>query len=413
MHRLGAVRAGNRHVAVLHALEREGQPAALAVDLEDADVDRVALRDDLARVLDVVWSELGDVHEAFDPWKDLDEGAERDHLRHAALDDVVLPVGVHDLLPRIRLRLLETERDALPVPVDVEHLDLHGLADVEHLGRMVHVAPAELGDVDEAVHAIEVDERAEVDDVRDLALDDVARAQPVEDGLAHLLALVLEDGATREDDVVARAVQLDHLAAELLAEELVEVLDAPDVDERGREEPTHAEVEDEPALDDLDDLAVHRLARLRRCLDALPRELEAGALLREDEAALRVFFREHERVDLLADGNLVRRIDRSPNRQLGDRNDAFRLVADVDEHLVLVHAHDGAVHDLPFVDLRERRVVVGDQLPVGPVVQTPSSAAAGFSAMSFAIGSRSIAGCSANPGQASIRASEVETRPCG
>src|SRR6185436_13652906 len=119
------------------------------------------------------------------------------------------------------LRLLEAERDPLPVAVDVEHLDLDGLADLEHLGRMVDVAPGELGDVNQAVHAVEIDERAEVDDVRDLAVDDVARVEPVEDRLAHLLALVLENGATGEDDVVPRPVELDHLAAELLAEELV------------------------------------------------------------------------------------------------------------------------------------------------------------------------------------------------
>ena len=56
--------------------------------------------------------------------------------------------------------------------------------------------------------------------------------EPVEDRLAHLLALVLEHRPARKDDVVARAVELDHLAAELLAEELVEVLDTADVDER-------------------------------------------------------------------------------------------------------------------------------------------------------------------------------------
>ena len=63
---------------------------------------------------------------------------------------------------------------------------------------MVDVAPGELGDVDEAVHPVEVDEGAEVDDVGDLALDDVAGAETVEDRLAHLLALVLEDGRRRE-----------------------------------------------------------------------------------------------------------------------------------------------------------------------------------------------------------------------
>ena len=219
--------------------------------------------------------------------------------------------------------------------------------------------------MDEAVHAVEVDERAEVDDVRDLALDDVARLELVEDLLPLLLALLFEHGAAREHDVVARAVELDHLRAQLLAEELVEVLHAADVDERRRQEAAHAEVEDEAALDDLDHAAVDGLARLGGALDVLPRELEPRALLREDQAPLGVLLREHERVDLVAERHLVGRVDRAPDRQLGDRDHAFRLVADVDEHLVLVHADDGAVDDLSLVDLGEGRLVVGDQLAVG------------------------------------------------
>ena len=365
MDRLAAVRARHRDGALLDPLEREREAAALAVDLEDQHVDRIALRDDLARVLDVVAGELGDVDETLDAREDLDEGAERDDLRHASLDDVALAVAVEHLLPRVRLGLLEAERDALAVAVDVEHLDLDGLADLEHLGRMVDVRPGELGDVDQAVHPVEVDEGAEVDDVGDRPFDDVARVEPVEDRLAHLLALVLEDGATREDDVVPRAVELDHLAAELLAEELVEVLDAADVDERRREEAADAEVEDQAALDDLDHPAVDRLAALGRALDRLPGELEAGALLREEQAPLGVLLRHHERVDLVAHGDLVGRVDVPADRQLGDRDDALGLVADVDEHLVLVDANHRAVDDLALVDRGEGALVVGDQLPVG------------------------------------------------
>src|SRR4029079_733418 len=117
-------------------------------------------------------------------------------------------------------------------------------------------------DVDQAVHAVQVDEGAEVDDVRDRAVDDVARVEPVENLLALVLALVLEDGAAREDDVVAGAVELDHLAPELGAHELVEILDPADVDQRRGQEAAHAEVEDQSALDDLDHLAVDRLLRL-------------------------------------------------------------------------------------------------------------------------------------------------------
>ena len=188
--------------------------------------------------------------------------------------------------------------------------------------------------------------------------------EPVEDRLPLLLALVLEDGAARQHDVVARAVELDHLAAQLLAEELVQVLDAADVDQRRGQEAAHAEVEDQAALDDLDHAAVDRLAALGGALDLLPRELEARALLRQDQPALGVLLREDERVDLVPDADLVGRVDRAPDRELGDRDDALRLVADVDQHLVLVDAYDGAVHDLPLGDGGEARVVVRDHRTV-------------------------------------------------
>ena len=229
---------------------------------------------------------------------------------------------------------------------------------------MVDVRPRELRDVDQAVHAVQVDERAEVDDVRDLAFDDVARLQLVEDLLALVLALFLEHGAAREHDVVARAVELDHLRAQLLAEELVEVLHAPDVDERRRQEAADAEVEDQAALDDLDHSPVDRLAGLGGALDVLPGQLEACALLGQDQTPFGVLLREHERVDLVAERNLVGRVDRAANRELGDRDDAFRLVPDINEHFVLVDAHNRPVHDLPFVDLGEGRVVIGDELAV-------------------------------------------------
>src|SRR5213078_2636288 len=139
----------------------EREPAPLGVDLDDLRADEIALRDDLARVLDVVLRELGNVHEPLDAGQDLDERAERDDLRHPALDDVALLVLLEHLLPRIRLRLLEAERDALALAVDVEDLDLDRLTDLEHLRRMVDVRPRELGDVNEAVHPVEIHERAE------------------------------------------------------------------------------------------------------------------------------------------------------------------------------------------------------------------------------------------------------------
>src|SRR5206468_7856169 len=137
-------------------------------------------------------------------------------------------------------------------------------------------------------------------DVGDRALHDHARLQAVEDLLALLLALLLEHRAAREDDVVAGAVELDDLALDLRAQVLVEVRDAPDVDERGGQEAAHPEVDDQAALDDLDDGALDGASALRGSLDGAPCLLEARALLGHDEAAVLVLLGEDKGVDLLA-----------------------------------------------------------------------------------------------------------------
>ena len=219
-------------------------------------------------------------------------------------------------------------------------------------------------DVDEAVDAVEVDEGAEVDDVADRALDDVAHVEVVDDLLTHLFALLFEHGAPAEDHVVAVAVHLDDAAVELLRDVLLEVLHAADVDQRGRQEAAHAEVEDEAALDDLDDGALDRLAALEGAFDALPGLLELGALLAEDQrpsASSLVMTRasiSSPNVDLFGG------VDVLADTELVDRDDAFGLVADVDEDLVLVDAHDVAGDDVALAEHRHGDVVVGDDLAV-------------------------------------------------
>src|SRR6185503_297598 len=147
----------------------------------------------------------------------------------------------------------------------------------------------------------EVDERAEVHDVGDLALDDQAGLQALQDGLALLLALLLQHRAAAEHHVVARAVELYDLALDVLAQVLIEVRHAPDVDERGGQEAADAQIDDQAALDALDHGADDRLAGLGGGLDAAPGTLEAGALLRQDQPAVLVLLGEDQRVDLFAD----------------------------------------------------------------------------------------------------------------
>ena len=84
----------------------------------------------------------------------------------------------------------------------------------EHFRRMLDAAPCEVGDVQQAVDAAQVDERAVVGDVLDDALDDRAFGQRRQQLFALLAQALLEHGAARYDDVVALAVELDDLELE-------------------------------------------------------------------------------------------------------------------------------------------------------------------------------------------------------
>src|SRR5204863_4612234 len=133
---------------------------------------------------------------------------------------------------------------------------------------------------------VEVHERPEVDDVRDGALDHLAGLEAVEDSLAILLALLLEDRTAGEYDVVARAVELDHLALDRLTHVLVEIGHPPDVDQRRGQEAADAEVGDQTALDHLDHRALHRLAAVGRGLEAAPGPLAPRALTGQEQPSV-------------------------------------------------------------------------------------------------------------------------------
>ena len=116
-----------------------------------------------------------------------------------------------DALPRIGQQLLDAERDAVRLVVDLDDLDLDLLADGHDLGRMVDAAPGHVGDVQQAVDAAEIDERAVLGDVLDHAVDDLTLFEVGHELGALLGAALLEHGAARHDDVAAAAIHLEDL----------------------------------------------------------------------------------------------------------------------------------------------------------------------------------------------------------
>src|SRR4029077_8147647 len=97
--------------------------------------------------------------------------------------------------------------------------------------------------------------RAEVDDRRDGPLADLTGLQVGEELVALLALGLFEIRTPAEHDVVAVLVELDDLALEHLADERVQIAHAPQIDERGGKESAQTDVDDQAALDDLDDRA--------------------------------------------------------------------------------------------------------------------------------------------------------------
>src|SRR5437762_279165 len=222
---------GRDFAALGRLLDRQRDAPPVEIDVDDLHPQLLAGRDDLLGRLDVVRGHLGDVHEALDAVAHLDERAEGHELGDLPVHELADLVAVRELLPRILLRGLQRQRDALAIEIDVEHLHLDVVADLHYRARVVDVLPTQLGDVHESVHAAEVDERAEVHDRRDHALADLAWLEVGEELVALLALRLLEIRAPGEHDVVAVLVELDDLGVEVPADERVQVAHTAEVDE--------------------------------------------------------------------------------------------------------------------------------------------------------------------------------------
>src|SRR5439155_26047393 len=207
-----------------------------------------------------------------------------DHLAGVAAADGVLALHV---LPRTGRFVLEAQGDLLLVLVHGQDVDLELLVDVDHLVGVGDAAPAHVGDVQEAVDAAQVDEGAELGDVLDDALADLARLDLGQQLLLHLLALVFQELAAGDDDVAAGLVDLEDLALDGAVDVVADVRRAADVHLAGRQEHVDADVDQQPALDLAGDHAADDVALLVLAEDVLPLLLPLGLAVGEvDDAVL-------------------------------------------------------------------------------------------------------------------------------
>src|SRR3989344_1064811 len=159
--------------------------------------------------------ELGDVHETRDA---LFDGGKRTVL--VVLNDDaghlhILLVTLGGRVPGVLLKRLYREGDL--AVLDLYHLDRYLVTDSEERARIFYEAPVELAYVHQAFEALlELDEDAEVDDARHLALDHVAHLIFV-DKRRLLLGLVAEPFG--EDKFGLLSVSGDYTHRERMADQ--------------------------------------------------------------------------------------------------------------------------------------------------------------------------------------------------
>ena len=99
------------------------------------------------------------MHQAFDALFEFDKGAEIGNARDRPRDALANLILLGDQIPRVRLQLLESQRNAFLGRVDFEDLRLDLVADVQHIGRLVG-RPQEISATWSAHHAADIDEGA-------------------------------------------------------------------------------------------------------------------------------------------------------------------------------------------------------------------------------------------------------------
>src|SRR5438874_3214797 len=168
----------------------------LAIDAEHRGLDFLIDFEDVRRLGDPLGPrKFGDVDEPFDTGFQFHESAVRNKVDDLAFDlhaDLVLRF---DVFPRILQLLLQSKANAFFLAVDVEHHHVDFLANFEDFRRMPDSAPAHIGDMEQAVETVEIDECAEIGDVLDRALADIPRSHFREQLRPALVPLLLDQFA--------------------------------------------------------------------------------------------------------------------------------------------------------------------------------------------------------------------------
>ena len=269
-------------------------------------------------------------------------GHDADHLAGHDVARLILLAGD---VPGLGLSGLVAQGDtaALGIQLDDLHVDL--LTHADDLRGMTHAMPGQIGHVNQAVHAADVHESAEVGQAANNALDHVALMQ-LFPGLGLLgLFLDLQNRLTGRDDALLGLVDLDDLQVHFLAHELVDLLDVAQGQQGSGNKRTNAHhVGQQTALDSLLAHALDGLLVVVSGHDRIPNLTVHDIALGEQHIALAVVNLHNFHFDLVVDLDIRR-------GEVALLDQTVGLIAHVDAHFVVGNLHNLAGHGLAGTQL--------------------------------------------------------------
>src|SRR5688572_10933847 len=212
----GVLRFRRRSNRVGQLLQAEPDAPLVRIDADDQERELVTDVDHLGRGADRTVRHLRDVQQAIDTGLELYKSAEVCQADDLPSDPRPHGISLRHRRPRIRLDLLEPQRDTLVLPVEIQDLRVDVLALLQHLRRMPDVAgPRHIGDVEQPVDAgLQLDEGAEIGEVADLARHAGARLVTLLDGGPRIRLHLLH----AERDALGRAVHVEDDHVDLVAD---------------------------------------------------------------------------------------------------------------------------------------------------------------------------------------------------
>ena len=202
---------------------------------------------------------------------------------------------------------------------------------------MTDAAPGQVGDVQQAIDAAEVDERTVIGDVLDDTLDDGTFLEVLEQLFAILVGGSFEHGTAGHDHVVALAVELDDLELHGLAFVRRGVLDRTHVDQRTRQEGADAVGHDgQTTLDLAGDGAGNQGVVVQGFFQEVPGGDALGAIARQARGAVAVFQHLDGNLDEIAHGDFEFALI---IQEFFERNIGFRFQAGIDHNEIVIDEH--------------------------------------------------------------------------